>query len=214
MYDVFVDYNSGTPQLNLTAWTNDTTRATALTTQDGVLVKTGSTGLRFVGCMRTGTVSGQTEDSASKRFVWNYYNRVDRPMRVVEATDSWNYTTATWRQANGAAANQLAFIIGVSEDLVDADVLANSSHSAGVQRGVAIGHSSTTTPSGRIEMSGLTNAAGEVISHHCRYRGAATVGYQYLAWLEYSTASGTTTWRGDNGSPTILQSGIEGAIRG
>jgi len=62
MYDLFVDYNAGTPQLQATAWSNDTTRATALTTQDGILVQTGNTDWRYVGCFRTTGSSGQTED--------------------------------------------------------------------------------------------------------------------------------------------------------
>ena len=42
-YDVFCYDNAGTPTLEFLAWTNDTTRATALVYQDGVLVKSGAT---------------------------------------------------------------------------------------------------------------------------------------------------------------------------
>lgn len=102
MYDLFCFDNSGTATLEALAWTNDTTRATALVTQDGVLCKTGALTRRYLGSFRTTTVSGQTEDSLAKRFVWNYYNRIVRPMRVIETTDNWNYTTSTIRQANNS----------------------------------------------------------------------------------------------------------------
>ena len=42
-FDIFLDYNGGSPALAVTNWTNDTTRATALTTQDGVYVQSGNT---------------------------------------------------------------------------------------------------------------------------------------------------------------------------
>lgn len=41
IYDVFVYDNAGTPASETLAWTNDTTRATGLTYQNGVVVKTG-----------------------------------------------------------------------------------------------------------------------------------------------------------------------------
>jgi len=42
-YDVFAYNNAGTVTLETLVWTNDTTRATALAYQDGVLVRSGST---------------------------------------------------------------------------------------------------------------------------------------------------------------------------
>jgi hypothetical protein len=42
----------------------------------------------------------------------------------------------------------------------------------------------------------------------------SAAGYHFVAWLEWSTASGTTTWYGDNNSPTTQQSGLMGYIRG
>ena len=76
MYDVFCYNNSGAATLEVLAWTNDTTRATALVLQNGVYVKSGATTRRYLGSFRTTGVSGQTEDSVANRFVWNYYNRV------------------------------------------------------------------------------------------------------------------------------------------
>lgn len=214
MYDVFVNYNAGTPALAVTAWTNDTTRATALTTQDGVLVKSGSTGQRYVGSFRTTGVSGQTEDSIAKRLVWNFYNRVERDLRVLEGTDSWTYTTATWRQANNAAANKLAFVMGVTEDVVKARVIVNATNSGGAQVTVAIGVDSTTTPSTACLRSSVipgTAATNDVVLASLEIRSA--IGFHEWVWLEHSVAAGATTWYGDNGGTTVV-SGITGTVWG
>jgi hypothetical protein len=79
-YDVFCYDNSGTPTLELLAWTNDTTRATALTRQDGILCKSGALTRRYLGSFYT-TSTTTTEDSFVKRYLFNYYNRVEKPLR-------------------------------------------------------------------------------------------------------------------------------------
>src|SRR5262245_45446838 len=74
-YDVFLYDNAGTLTLELSsAWTNDTTRATALATQNGICVKSGAPTRRYLGTLRA-SGSNVTEDSLSKRFLWNYGHR-------------------------------------------------------------------------------------------------------------------------------------------
>lgn len=213
MYDVFAYDNAGTLTLELTAWTNDTTRATALATQNGTYVKTGVLTRLYLGSFRTTGVSGQTEDSFAKRYVWNYYNRVDRPMRVLEATDSWNYTTATYRQANASTANQLDFVVGVSEDGIEASVYAAFANSSGGVNVVnAIGLDSTSTPATGSLISINAPAAAVFGFNAPSFRTIPAVGRHILVWLEYSTAAGTTSFTGDGGG-TIVQSGIHGMWR-
>lgn len=213
MYDVFVDYNSGTPALSLTAWSSDTARATALTTQDGIYVLTGSTGKRYVGSFRTTGVSGQTEDSFAKRYLWNYYHRVQRPMRVIDSTNSWTYDATAFQQANAAAANQLDVVIGVAEVMLDVHVIGLFSHSAGSTAGVGIGEDSTTvTATGTIGMRGFSG--GTLVSQASAIlRKYPAIGRHVYVWLE-SGGGATTTFYGDNNLPTIEQSGIHGSIPG
>lgn len=216
MYDVFIDYNAGTPALSLTAWTNDTTRATALTTQDSVYVLTGSTGKRYVGSFRTTGVSGQTEDSIAKRYLYNYYNRAARPMRVLEATDSWTYTTFTVRQARGSTANQLDMVIGVSEDTVTAVAHALSSNAtASSTRRVLIGLDSTTAKASGSTSGVMASQANlsEVVSAEASFTGFVGEGRHILTWLEDSNTLGTSTFYGDSGG-VLLQSGIDGVVWG
>lgn len=213
-YDVFAYDNAGAVALELTAWTNDTTRATALAFQNGVYVKTGALTRRYLGTFRTTGVSGQTEDSFAKRFLWNYYNRAPRVMRRVESTDTWTYTAAAWRQANAAAANQLEFVLGVAGEAVETQVVGAAYHSAGgVYVSVGIGYDSTSaTATGLIGMQFILDNIGfrqlwAALKHY------PAVGFHYYAWLEYAAAAGTTTFAGDNGT-TILQTGIHGVILG
>jgi hypothetical protein len=218
MYDVFVYNNAGAITLELTAWTNDTTRATALTKQDGVYVKTGALTRRYLGSFRTTTVSGQTEDSAAKRFVSNYYNRVVRPLAVFDSTDSWVYQSSTWRQARASTANQVAVVVGVAEDAIALSLQAHTGNSAvGPVANAAIGADSITTPAG-ISVGGLisysnADVATYMIRLYAHVSLIPAAGYHYYAWLEASSNVGVQTFYGDVGAPTLMQSGMLGNFK-
>lgn len=217
MYDVFVYNNAGTPTLELLAWTNDTTRATALVRQDGRWCKTGVLSRRYVGSFRT-TVASQTEDSLVKRYVWNAYNQVDRPLLVLDAGAAYTYSIATFRQARATATNQLDFVIGLNENPIHAIVGATARNSAGAATTfaqVGIGLDSTTTPiaavfGGFASMTltdgyvGLT-AITEVFSG---------IGRHVLVWLEIATAAGVTTWATTGGFGSTSLGGMRGYLRG
>lgn len=213
MYDVFLV--DGTLALEALAWTNDTTRATLLTTQDGVLVKTGDATRRYLGSFRT-VSSGQTEDSLARRFVWNYENRVTRKMLVQESTASWNYTTATYRQANANTANQLDMAIGVSEDIVKAYVgVSISNTGALVNAQVGIGLDAVNVNNADIipASASLVASSSGLTPCSATYSGFPGVGRHFLAWTESSLAAGTTTWTSKSGITPNSQAGITGEIR-
>jgi hypothetical protein len=212
-YDVFCYDNAGTPTLEFLAWTNDTTRATALAYQDGVLVKSGATTRRYLGTFYT-TSTTQTEDSAANRYLWNYYHRVYRAMKsATETANSWTYTTATWRQSNANAANQLNYVCGVLEDAVTATAKANSGNTTtGVNRSIGIGVNVTNAFSGLVGTVSSPAAVNSPLDSTAVYQGMPGVGRNYLAWLEFSEASGTTTWYGDGNTPTYIQTGIVGGL--
>lgn len=208
-YDIFVYDNAGTVTARSpVAWTNGTTRATALTTQNGVLVKTGATTDRYLGTFYT-TATTTTEDSLAKRYLWNYYNRVLRPMRVIETTNSWTYTTAAFRAMNNSTANSLQTVIGWSEDAFNAKVIATCAPSTGnPYRVVGIGVGSTTVNSAQLLAGVITGGKEHAIA---QYNAIPAVGYQYYQALEYSEATGTVTWYGDDGG-SIISSGIMGEV--
>jgi len=209
-YDIFAYDNAGTVTIETLVWTSGTARATALVLQDGVLVKSGATTRRYLGTVYINATGGQTDDTLTKRYVFNYYNRVLRAMRRQETTDSWTYTTATARQANASSLNQLEIMNGFPEDQISVTLIAGATNTnTGVALGVFIGEDSTTTVSSdhnRIPVQyGATSSYTPMMAFLTK---TPAVGYHYYAWLEISQATGTTTWYGDAGGSIYWQSGI------
>ena len=201
-YDIWVYDNSGTVTLDSTVWTNDTTRATALTTQDGVYVKSGATTRRYVGTIRITGTTGQTEDSVTKRFVWNHYNQEPRLLLKTVSTASWTYQTATYRQCNADTANQVDLVAGLSTQVWLEFGIATESR-ADTTATASIGVDSTTASSAVVTRnqylySTLTNFER---LHRASYIGYPAVGRHYYAMLEQAVAaSGNCTWYGNDSS--------------
>jgi hypothetical protein len=215
-YDVYAYDSAGTPALEALAWTDNTSRATGLVKQDGVLVKSGDATRRYIGTVRLSRADG-FEDSGSRRYIWNYCNRVPRFLAVQETTDNWTYTTATWRPARGQTSNRVEFVLGQSEDPVRAWVwLAQHYNNAGnAQAAVGIGVDSTSSNSAQL-YGGSTNYSPNNSSENktAFYEDYVAAGYHFLQWLEISQAMGTTTWRGRAGTPTMIQSGMMAVVLG
>lgn len=202
MYDVFCYDNSGTPTLELTAWTNDTTRATALTTQNGVLVKTGTTTRRYLGSFRTSGVSGQTTDSLANRLVWNYYNRVERNGRGSFSTDR-STTSTSYAEINSEIRN--TFVIGVSEDAVQFSISGSvySANNAIFAR-TSVGIDGTTAEDAHcMTYIDVANNNQTAALSHATYVAA---GYHYATLLG-SISANTGNWAGSGvaGTRTTLQ---------
>ena len=189
-YDIFIV--DGTLALEAVAWTSATARATALTTQDGVLVKSGDATRRYLGTICITSTTGQCEDSTARRFVWNYYYRLPRHLSATDATASWTYATATWRQANAASANKIEMICGVQEqsiEVTNTDRVSPSTSQYGI---IGIGHDRTDgndasnalliSPSG----GALTTTVTSI------YKGVADLGYHYFAAVEIAGGATVT----------------------
>lgn len=214
-YDVFCFNNGGVPALELLATSRtDMTGLTLATT--GVWTKTGDLTRRWLGMMRTASVAGQTEDSAAKRFLWNYYNRARKNLIRLGASN-WNYTTATWRQANADAANQVEAIMGIADSVVSLRLSVFATNSAGgTIAAVGIGLDSTILPTVQQTLGALTlvsaGAPGTFGTSIAELMPAA--GYHKYVWLEESLAAGTTSWFGQGpiGAGGNFQSGIFGSL--
>ena len=198
------------------SWTNDTTRSDAIVLQNGVYVASANPARRYLGTSGT-RASGIIEDSESRRYLWNNYNRVKRVMRnPTETANSWTYTTAAFRQANSNTANQFDFVQGLSENIVSGRVyglVANDT--GGIRVAVGIGLNSSSSSSAQLLINLGTNGAANaqaVVS--AEYIGHPGIGRRGLACLEYSQAVGVTTWYGDNNTPSEVQLGISGEIIG
>lgn len=206
-YDAFVVNTAGTMSVEFTAWAGNTTRATALTLQDGVLVKSGDTTRRYAGSFRT-VSSNQTADTSALRLLWNYYNRSERHLSVVDTANTWTYNSITIRQAGANTANQVQCVVGVDEDIAQANVQGYASNDTGnVSSAVGVGIDSTTVNSAQIFGGYQVAIASTTQLTAGQYRGFLGIGYHRINWLEWVTATGTTTFYGDNGA-TIVQSGM------
>lgn len=129
-YDVFGYLSAGALVLELLAWTNDTTRATAVTLQDGRYCKSGDKTRLLLGTFYT-TSTTTTADAEATRYLCNVYNTVAKKLAMaVTGTYTHTYTTATWREwNNGTGVTRMQFVVSVPASAVPASVLANLSGS-------------------------------------------------------------------------------------
>ena len=121
--DVFI-YNTlggggGTLGLGLIGWASDTTRATALLNFGNYFYPTGQPQQRYIGTVRSSSVSGQITDSSANRYVWNMHNRHPRP--IYKGSGNYSDTTSTSTNAarfsNNSVNNcRIDFVIGGVKD--------------------------------------------------------------------------------------------------
>ena len=119
MYDCFGCLNGGALTLEAVAWTNDTTRATALALQDGIYVKSGDATRRYLGSFRTNGTTGTVSMDRTGIYVWNYYNRSTIASNIsYNSNGGTNYTITSnvgVRQLGGVSTNNsIPYIVGVS----------------------------------------------------------------------------------------------------
>jgi hypothetical protein len=215
-FDVFAYNSSGTVTLEFLDWTNATTRATALVRQDGIWCKTGALTRRYVGSCRprSATAFAWTRggvDAPAKFDLFNADNRVNAPFSLIASTDSWTYTTATWRQAQASLSYQVDIMVGLQEEGFFADLACMASNAtANVDREVGIGFDSTSAFTGICNgHSSNTSSGTGTFMMTAAIANLPAIGRHFYAWLEISTATGTTTWYGDNAA-LRRQSGMVG----
>jgi hypothetical protein len=184
------------------------TRATALTTQNGVYVKSGDASRRYLGTASTNSTSGRTDDRAIRRFLWNYYHRRPTYLLRTDPTDTWNYTTAAFRPANNRIDNRVELVCGLSEDVVKALVSAMFYDDSGLFPAIAPGIGVKQATSNDAQLIGGFGSTVAIMNTPAYYAGFPGLGYSYLQRLEYATPSGTTTWYGDAGAAGVVQSGL------
>jgi hypothetical protein len=222
-YDVFIWHDSSAGTLRLSrgpAWSSSTVIGTGAGTSEREQVNgryvnmysitngpAAQCGL-YVGTIRSDG-SAQINDTPLLRHVWNCNNRVVKYMQRVEATASWGYTGGVYRQANGSAANQLDFLIGLVEDSVTAFLQASGANASVTDSvAVGIGLDSTTTPIG---LRGFAPCGNDGCTLTAAYDGLPGGGRHTLAWLELS-GSATTSWKGQGAGPFLVQTGITGRL--
>lgn len=209
-YDVFGYLSSGALAIEKLAWTNGTTRATGISLQDGRYCKTGDKTRLYLGSFYTISTT-QTADTNTKRFLFNAYHRKMRKLKITESTDSWTYSTASWRSWNNSTANRVEVFIGIADDLTEVTFNGVASNSGGYSMGHGIGLDSTSANSA--DTFTAAGSSGALVAGSAVYKNYIAVGYHYLQALEYGGSSGTTTFYGD-ANVAYIQSGIVGWYMG
>ncbi|MBX3218927.1 MAG: hypothetical protein KF795_00325 [Labilithrix sp.] len=210
-HDVFAVLNAGLVSLEIgAAWTNNTTRSEPLARRDGVLVKSTDHRRRYLGTLRA-TSSNLTSDSSSQRFLWNFYNRVPRPLLRQETADSWTYAGTSYRVANNNVANCVEFVTGDVSflDLSVATFVLATTTAWGAT--VGLGFDATNVNNAQ-RYGGISSAN---FYNYCRaeFMGYPSVGYHIVYWTEISGGI-TLTFYGDIANGTYFQFGMLGHVLG
>lgn len=192
-YDVFVYYDSGTDTIKIeeTAWTNDTTRASSIARTDGVWLKSSDTTRRYLGTIRH-SASGQCSDTKTQRYVWNAYNRIERPLLVNDTGSSYTYNSTTIRQTRATSANKVEMVVGLQEALVYLEATQMETNTASSFFGIpGIGINATTTFDqdfyGRHGVNAIPGNTA-ILAHY------PAVGYNYYSWNEKCANANTVTF--------------------
>ncbi len=149
LFDLFVDYNSGTPRLvSGPAWTNSTTRADAIARLNGIWTNNASVVTRFgTGAGDTATIganlltyvgtfyataNGQTGMNVQPTpaaggtnnilGLWNAYNREPVTAFNQDSTASWSVTSASFEALNVGASSGLLNRVSFVDGLAQSEI--------------------------------------------------------------------------------------------
>lgn len=208
--DLFLSDHGDGLALTGCIWADDATRQEELAVLDGVPVRSGDPGQRYLGTVRT-HAAGLTRSTLQSRLVWNAQQRVPLPLRYVCPTQLWSWNQAAWRQANNDPANAVEVVHGLPEALTDLTLTVVSRGQTHTGR-VGIGINSASEPA----VEALTSASS-VSTAYVYGCGAAHLlcqnqqGYLNLRWLERTRSTVTEFFGSD---PDYSQSGFSGWMMG
>lgn len=216
-YDVFAYNNGGAPALDSpVAWTNGTTRATALSRLNGVWVKSTDNTRRYVGTFYT-TSATTTADHAGGaqtqipglRYLWNVANRIRSKATYTDMSAPWTYSTATVRQADGASTDKVQFVVGLSEDDIIATLVVSGRSNASGNATVGIGVDSTTAyvTDGYFPQISVASTA-DFLPAVAQWNGRLTPGYHFISWLENDNDASGAVFAGWNSGGAQSKGGL------
>jgi hypothetical protein len=213
IYDISINWNSGSPTLVATQWSTfgagSSTRTTAITYQDQIPLVSGN---RYIGTVFT-DASNLFADSSSTRYVWNAYNRTPRYLGVTDGTTSWTYASTAYRNANAIAANRVSFVVGITDwSMCHLLLHSGASNATAGQGGIsALGLNATNfvgfTQGYNTAAIMPSQVANQQTFGKAEMTGHPVAGYNYVQWIERIITSGTTTFYG-----ATDRAGIQGWI--
>jgi hypothetical protein len=157
---------------------------------------------RYLGTFMT-TSTTTTEDSLTKRFLWNAYSRVLRPLRRIETTNSWTYNSATWRYANNSSSNRVEIVVGlpgVYADIVVYQSLGTDDNENAPMVGIGLNVSNalaTGASAGGIRIEAADPGPTMYATVAANFRHIPAIGYHFYSWIERMGGATTGTFFGD-----------------
>ena len=137
-YDVFAYLSSGVLALEMLAWTNDTTRATAITIQDGRYCKSGDKTRLYLGTFYT-TATTTTEDSQANRYLWNMYNRAAKAQASAVGTSHTNQNQSRLWNGGSGTLPRCQLVVGLGTETCVLSATARMNYGSAATINAAIG---------------------------------------------------------------------------
>jgi hypothetical protein len=106
-------YSSGGTWYKVNGQTNS-----GLTTQDGIIVKSGDASRRYIGIGMTIGTSGQCTCNGSRGWLTNKYNKIDHVLTYFDAS-AHTYASTTNRPWNGSGLAQLSYVVPRGDTIVE-----------------------------------------------------------------------------------------------
>lgn len=135
--------------------------------------------------------------SAAWIGITNKYNRVRVSKLIGDTTNSYTYSTATWRAANASNSMRVTIVRGSDYCPIHARYSNNVATAVAGAVGAAVGKDSTSAPSG---IPGVQLLSGTNLGQQVSLFTDDAIGKHFYQALEIGTAAGTTTFYGDNGA--------------
>lgn len=200
IYDVFLYDNSGTVTMELSAaWTNATTRADALASQSGQVVKSGTTTRRWIGTIQAAGTN-LTEDSLGNAYVWNAYNQIPRKLFITQsASHSYNGGYQQWNATAGVV-EQINWVSGRADLPIVFAVQGDVGTGSGIFAVLATGLDTTTSPDSTVagDASLYVTITVVTISYTFNLASAGVyapqLGSHYIAVIEGTVSTGAVTY--------------------
>jgi hypothetical protein len=149
--------------------------------------------------------SGTSGGDSSGIRLWNAYNRVKVAIKNIDIGSTWTYATPlVYRVKDNSAANGIFFLIGLSEDAVEAinTGIGTANSGGALEIGIGLDAAAISADASAVRMPTAGFATNRADSLVATYNGYPGIGLHTLFPLETGQVGGT--WVGNDGASIVL----------
>ncbi|MDP1605017.1 MAG: hypothetical protein Q8M03_17340 [Legionella sp.] len=140
--------------------------------------------------------------------VWNFYNRLPVAGFWGPSDNTWTHSTTTWRPVLNQFQMRVRFLCGIPDEPIVAEGVGRATNASVSVNAVGLALNDTVAPSPLTMMNPGGGIANVVLPATCKGSYLPRAGWNYVTLLERADGVGTTTWQGDNNTPTMCQTGL------